>query len=105
MHAILSLCSRGGTLTHPSAYWAMAVEAENMTYDDLKEVTDGLTLRSIAATVSPELPRGCFDWLAFPKDELNSSECPVVHFYDVIVGYQGEINFHALGTTYRTEMP
>ena len=46
VRASLSLCSRKGTLTHPSAYWAMAVEAENMTYDDLKEVTDGLTLRS-----------------------------------------------------------
>eukprot|EP00435_Cladocopium_sp_Y103_P031004 s1528_g7.t2 len=79
----------------------MAVEAENMTYDDLKEVTDGLTLRSIPATVSPELPRGCFDWLAFPKDELNLSECPMVHFYDVIVGYQGEIDFHVLGTMYK----
>ena len=72
-----------------------------MTYDDLKEVTDGLTLRSIPATVSPELSRGSFDWLAFPKDELNSSESPMVHFYDVIFGYQGEIDFHALGTSYK----
>ena len=38
VRASLSLCSRKGTLTHPSAYWAMAVEAENMTYDDLKDV-------------------------------------------------------------------
>ena len=79
----------------------MAVEAENMTYHDLKEVTDGPTLCSIPATVSPDLPRRCFHWLAFPKDELNSSQCPMVHFYDVIVGYQGEIDFHALGTRYK----
>jgi hypothetical protein len=39
--------------------------------------------------------------LAFPKDELNSSESPMVHFYDVIFGYQGEIDFHALGTSYK----
>ena len=75
-----------------------------MTYDNLKEVTDGLTLRSIPATVSPELSRGCFDWLAFPKDELNSSESPMVHFYAVIFGYQGEIDFHALGKSYKMRL-
>jgi hypothetical protein len=25
----------------------------------------------------------------------------MVHFYDVIFGYQGEIDFHALGTSYK----
>ena len=78
--------------------WALAVEAENMSYYDLKEVTDGLTLRTIPATASRLVQEGCFDWLSFPNDELNSSESPMVHFYDVNVGYQGETDFHALGT-------
>ena len=57
-----------------------------MTYDDLKEVTEGLTLRSIPASVSPELPRGSFEWDAFPKDYFNTSESPMVHFYNIIFG-------------------
>jgi hypothetical protein len=79
----------------------MPLEAEDMTYDDLKEVTEGLTLRSIPASVSPELPRGSFEWDAFPKDDFNTSESPMVHFYDIIFGYENAIDFDALGKAYK----
>ena len=79
----------------------MPLEAEDMTYDDLKEVTEGLTLRSIPASVSPELPRSSFEWDAFPKDDFNTSESPMVHFYDIIFGYENAIDFDALGKAYK----
>ena len=68
----------------------MPLEAEDMTYDDLKEVTEGLTS-----------PRGSFEWDAFPQDDFNTSESPMVHFYDIIFGYENAIGFDALGKAYK----
>ena len=75
----------------------MAIQAENMTFKDLKGITEGLSLRSTPPTVTPDLPRGSFDWLSFPLDDFEMSANPTVHAFDVIMGYQHEIDFHSLG--------
>ena len=62
----------------------MPLESENMIYDDLKEITGG-----------------SFEWDAFPKDDFNISESPMVHFYNIIFGYENAIDFDALGKAYK----
>ena len=79
----------------------MAIEAENLSFDNLKEIVDGLTCRNVSPVVTAELPRGSFDLACFPKDDLDMCENPVVHFFDLIMDYQEEIDFHALGRTYK----
>jgi len=79
----------------------MAIEAENLSFDNLKEIVDGLTCRNVSPVVTAEQPRGSFDLACFSKDDLNMCENPVVHFFDLIMDYQEEIDFHALGRTYK----
>lgn len=77
------------------------MEAENMTYEDLKDITEGLILRTITPIASPELPRGSFDWLSFPFGDFDVSDSPMVHFYDVITGYSDPIDWVSLGKAYK----
>lgn len=79
----------------------MALEAENMSFDDLKNVTEGLVLRSITPTASPQLPKGSFDWLSFPFEDLNATAQPLVHFYDVIMKHEADIDWTELGRAYK----
>ena len=69
----------------------MAVEAENLTFDDLKQITEGLSMRQTSPMVTPDLPRGSFDWLSFPREDLDTSANPTVHIFDVVTGYQSAI--------------
>ena len=66
----------------------MAIEAENLSFDNLKEIVDGLTCRNVSPVVTAELPRGSFDLACFPKDDLDMCENPVVNFFDLIMDYQ-----------------
>ena len=79
----------------------MAVEAENLTFDDLKQITEGLSMRQTSPMVTPDLPRGSFDWLSFPREDLDTSANPTVHIFDVVTGYQSAIDFHELGRLYK----
>lgn len=72
-----------------------------MTYEDLKDITEGLILRTITPIASPELPRGSFDWLSFPFGDFDVSDSPMVHFYDVITGYSDPIDWVSLGKAYK----
>ena len=57
----------------------MALEAENMTYDDLKEVVEGLTCRPIHAVYTPEQPRRIFNITTLPMRDLSANDNPVAH--------------------------
>ena len=55
----------------------MAVNAENLTFNDLKQITEGLSMRQTSHMVTPDLPRGSFDWLSFPLPApLSTSSVP-----------------------------
>jgi len=48
----------------------MAIEAENMTLNDFKEVVEGLTCRSIPPIVMPDVAIGSFNLTTFPIQEV-----------------------------------
>lgn len=80
----------------------MAMQAENMSYENLKEIVDGLTCRAIAPLVMPEVPPGSFDLASFPVAALEGENpSPSVHYLDVIVDHPGEMDFFALSTAYK----
>ena len=51
----------------------MALVGEDLSYDDLKDIVEGLTCRNTAPNITPELPRGTFDLASFPKDDVDTS--------------------------------
>lgn len=48
----------------------MALQTENMSYEELKEVVDGLTCRSISQLVVPQVPPRPFDLTCFPMTTM-----------------------------------
>lgn len=48
----------------------MALQTENMSYEELKEVVDGLACRSISQLVVPQVPPGPFDLTCFPMTTM-----------------------------------
>ena len=79
----------------------MAIEAENMTLNDFKEVVEGLTCRSIPPIVMPEVPMGSFNLTTFPMQEVEDSDNPAVHYIDIIKGHPGDIDYAALTAAYK----
>ena len=51
----------------------MALVGEDLSYDDLKDIVEGLTCRNTAPNITPELPRGTFDLASFPEDDVDTS--------------------------------
>lgn len=80
---------------------AMAMNPENMSYDDFKEIVDGLCCRAIPPLVMPEVPPGCFTLASFPMVEMENENNHVVHFFDIIADHPGEIDYFALSTAYK----
>ena len=79
----------------------MAIEAENMTLNDFKEVVEGLTCRSIPPIVMPEVPMGSFNLTTFPMQEVEDSDNHAVHYIDIIKGHPDDIDYAALTTAYK----
>lgn len=79
----------------------MAVAGEDLSYEDLKEIVEGLTCRMIPPNVTPELPHGLSDLASLPKDDLESSNKPLVHCFEIIYDHQEDIEFYALGRQYK----
>lgn len=79
----------------------MAMQAENMSYDHLKEIVDGLSYRAIPPLVMPEVPPGSFDLASFPMTELEQDGNPGVHFFDVIAGHPGDLDYFAISAFYK----
>lgn len=52
----------------------MALQTENMSYEELKEVVDGLACRSISQLVVPQVPPGPFDLTCFPMTTMEKAE-------------------------------
>ena len=80
---------------------AIAMNPENMSYDDFKEIMDGLCCRAIPPLVMPEVPPGCFTLASFPMVEMENENNHVVHFFDIIADHPGEIDYFALSTAYK----
>lgn len=78
----------------------MAMQAENMDYDRLKEIVDGLSCRAISPSVMPEAPAGSFTLASLPMSELEGGGNLGVHFFDII-DHPGDLNFFALSTIYQ----
>ena len=47
----------------------MAMQAENMDYDRLKEIVDDLSCRAISPSVMPEAPAGSFTLASLPMSD------------------------------------
>ena len=78
----------------------MALQAENMSYEQLKEIVDGLTCRSISPLVLPQVPPGPFDLTCFPMTLMENVDNPGVHYFDVIGDLPGDIDYFALSSAY-----
>ena len=79
----------------------MALQAENMSYEQLKETVDGLTCRSISPLVLPQVPPGPFDLTCFPMTLMENVDNPGVHYFDVIGDHPGDIDYFALSSAYK----
>ena len=79
----------------------MALQAENMSYEQLKETVDGLTCRSISPLVLPQVPPGSFDLTCFPMTLMENVDNPGVHYFDVIGDHPGDIDYFALSSAYK----
>ena len=79
----------------------MATQAENMDYDCLKEIVDGLSCRVISPSVMPEVPAASSTPPSFPMSELEGDGNPGVHFFDIIADHPGDLDFFALRTAYK----
>ena len=79
----------------------MATQAENMDYDCLKEIVDGLSCRVISPSVMPEVPAGSFTLASFPMSELEGDGNPGAHFFDIIADHPGDLDCFALSTAYK----
>ena len=77
------------------------MQAEIKSYDNLKEIVDGLSCRSVSPLVLPEVPPGSFDLASFPISELDVEGNPGVHFFEVIPDHPGEIDSFALSSAYK----
>lgn len=55
----------------------------------------------LEVVTAEQQPRGSFDLACLLKGDLNICENPKVHFFDLIMDYQEEIHFHALGRAYK----
>ena len=64
----------------------MAMQAERMSYDNLKEIVDGLSCRSISPLVMPEVPPGSFDLASFPILVLFWASSMSGHFRNLVLG-------------------
>ena len=79
----------------------MAMQAENMDYDKLKELVDSLSCRSISPLVLPEVPLGSFTLMTFPMTKVEGTENPGVHYFDLIVDHADDIDFFGLSSSYK----
>ena len=79
----------------------MAMQAENMDYDKLKELVDSLSCRSISPLVLPEVPLGSFTLMIFPMTKVEGTENPGVHYFDLIVDHADDIDFFGLSSSYK----
>ena len=79
----------------------MAMQAENMDYDKFKEIVDSLACRSISPLVLPEVPLGSFTLMTFPMTEVEGTENPGVHYFDLIVDHAEDIDFFGLSSSYK----
>ena len=71
----------------------MAIQAENMSYDTLKDIVDGLSCRAIPPLAMPEIPPGSFDLASFPMSALDVEGNPGVHFFNVIADHPEDLDF------------
>ena len=79
----------------------MAMQAENMDYGKLKELVDSLSCRSISPLVLPEVPLGSFTLMTFPMTQVEGTENPGVHYFDLIVDHADDIDFFGLSSSYK----
>ena len=62
---------------------------------------DGYLCRPCSPVVTPELARGTFDMTTFPMDELRSTDNVSVHVFDIIWGFNDDIDMQELGRLYK----
>ncbi|CAJ1401529.1 unnamed protein product [Effrenium voratum] len=80
----------------------MALEAEDMTVDHLREVLDGMVCRNSTSPITlPEQPPGSFNPVNFPCADLLHTDNASVHLFDVIFNYRKEIDFTVLEREYK----
>ena len=77
------------------------MQAEDMTFEHLKEVVDGLICRPCDAVTTAEQPLGTFNIITFPMEEISSTDNPLVHCFDLIADLEGEVNISELGRLYK----
>ena len=77
----------------------MIIEAENMTFEELRDLCDGMVCRNVLSPITlGEQPVGSFN---FPAQELTGADNPMVHFFDVIFHHRDVINFENLERDYK----
>ena len=74
----------------------MAIQAEDMSYEDLKGVVEGLCCRGIDPFTSVALSEGSFSLVTFPMSELEAADNPAVHYFDLIRDHPADVNFFDL---------
>jgi hypothetical protein len=76
--------------------------ADNMTYEDLKEATEGYILRSLdGPMVTPDLPVGTFTPATAPLTLMAVGDNATVHCVDIIEHGAGDIDMPALHQKYK----
>ena len=70
----------------------MAIQAQDLTYDDLVKVVEPLVCKALA---------GIFDPVTLPLLEMSASDNPSVHLFDVITSYRPSIDFRDLDSKYK----
>ena len=72
--------------------------AENMSYDELKEATEGYTLRPCQPHCTPLRP-GLFNPTTLPMDALDDNQLSRVHYIDCIMEFTEPIEILAVQST------
>ena len=80
-----------------------AMQAENMTYEDLKQTTEGWVVRPCAPVCTPCRP-GVFNPSLLPMEPMEAVGQDRVHCIDYIPNHVGAIDFEALQKAYKASM-
>ena len=79
----------------------MAIQAQDLTYDDLVKVVEPLVCKALTSPVVNSLPAGIFDPVTLPLKEMSASDNPSVHLFDAITSYRPSIDFRDLDSKYK----
>ena len=79
----------------------MAIQAQDLTFDDLVKVVEPLVCKALTSPTVISLPAGIFDPVTLPLQEMSASDNPSVHLFDVITSYRPSIDFRDLDSKYK----